>query len=115
MTTYITKNSKYPVEKIGEFDTIRCLKGPTKGKPYAVLGSINPQKHYINWGSIFVTEALYVDGTPFSKENFRKFTDDSVKKDSKIVAILIDESNRELAWGQSGDLILTSTVQEIQE
>jgi len=111
MTTYITKNSEYPVEKIGEFDVIRCLKGPTKGKPYAILGSIDSDKYKVHW----IFDSLFVNSTPFSEETFKEFTEEDVREESRIVSILIDESNEKLAWGQEGDLMLTSKVQEIRE
>ena len=115
MTTYSTKNSEYIVEKVGERDAIRCLQGPTEGKPYAILGSINPEEHKIEWVNLSYIELCYVDWVPFSKENFREFTDEHVKKGSRIVSILIDESTNELSWGKQGDLMLTGLVKEIRE
>jgi hypothetical protein len=115
MTSYITKNSEYPVEKIGEWNAIRCLKGPTAGRPYAVLGSIDPEKHKIGWMCSGMLTLPYVDKIPFSEGTFREFTDKDVRKGSQIVSILIDESNGKLAWEKFGDLMLTSSVQEIRE
>ena len=115
MTIYFTNNNKYPVEKLGEWDAIRCLEEPTIGKPYAVLGSINPEEHKIEWMVLLDMEVCYVDGVPFSKENFKGFTDDHVKEGSRIVSILINEPTNKLSWGKQGDLMLTSIVREIRE
>lgn len=113
MKTYFTKNSEYPVEKIEDFEIIRSLQHPTKGKPYMVLGSIDSNKHKLIWRYYGKYHIPLVDGEVLIKDNYKKFVEKDVREESRIVSILMDESNTTPSWGEPFDLMITSSVRRI--